>query len=46
MITNADQLQNLVEDSKIGEALRVEIRRGDQRQALTIRPMEIQEFAQ
>lgn len=46
MITNADQLQDLVEDSEIGEALRVEIRRGEQHQTLTIRPMEIQEFAQ
>ena len=41
-ITSADQLQNIVEASKIGQALRFRVRRGEQTQTLTVRPAEMQ----
>ncbi|RMG12213.1 MAG: serine protease, partial [Cyanobacteria bacterium J055] len=45
-ITSAEQLQDIVEESQINQALRFEVRRGEQTQTLTIRPVEMQEFAQ
>lgn len=45
-VTTAEQLQETVEGSKIGQRLRVEVIRGDQPQTLTVRPAELQDAAQ
>ncbi|NEZ66718.1 PDZ domain-containing protein [Leptolyngbyaceae cyanobacterium CCMR0082] len=45
-VTNAEQLQDVVEGSKIGQALKFEVIRGDQTKNLTVRPAELQEAAQ
>lgn len=45
-ITSAEQLQDVVEDSRIGQALRFQVRRGEETQELEIRPAEMQDFAQ
>lgn len=42
-ITTAEQLQNVVEKSKINQPLKVTIQRNNQTQELTIRPGELQE---
>jgi len=41
-ITSAEQLQNLVEDSRLGQVLQVKIQRGNQTQQLSIRTAELQ----
>ncbi|MBW4519815.1 MAG: trypsin-like peptidase domain-containing protein [Scytolyngbya sp. HA4215-MV1] len=40
-ITTAEQLQKLVEESRLGESLQVKILRGDRPQQLTVRPSEL-----
>ncbi len=42
-ITTPEQLQNLVENSRIGEALSVKVQRGGKTQVLTVRPAEMKE---
>ncbi|MEO1396928.1 MAG: HhoA/HhoB/HtrA family serine endopeptidase [Cyanobacteria bacterium J06634_5] len=42
-ITEAEQLQDLVEASQINQALRFKVRRNEQIQELTIRPQELQD---
>jgi S1-C subfamily serine protease len=44
-ITTAEQLQNVVEKSKINQPLKVTVQRNNQTQELTIRPGELQEAA-
>ncbi|MBG1259699.1 HhoA/HhoB/HtrA family serine endopeptidase [Nostoc commune] len=41
-ITSAEQLQNLVEDSRLGQVLQVKVQRGNQIQQLSIRTAELQ----
>ena len=41
-ITSAEQLQNFVEDSRLGQVLQVKIQRGNQIQQLSIRTAELQ----
>ncbi|MFQ4141241.1 HhoA/HhoB/HtrA family serine endopeptidase [Chlorogloeopsis sp. ULAP02] len=41
-ITSADQLQNIVEDSRVGQVLQVKIQRGNQTQQLSVRTAELQ----
>lgn len=41
-ITAADQIQNLVERSQLGQSLRVTVRRGDRTQQLSVRTAELQ----
>jgi S1-C subfamily serine protease len=41
-VTTAEQLQNLVEDSRIGQVLQVQVRRGSQTQQIAVRPAELQ----
>jgi S1-C subfamily serine protease len=41
-ITTAEQLQNLVEDSRLGQVLQVKVQRGNQTQQLSIRTAELQ----
>ncbi|MCL6753726.1 trypsin-like peptidase domain-containing protein [Nostoc sp. CCCryo 231-06] len=41
-ITSAEQLQNLVEDSRLGQVLQVKVQRGNQTQQLSIRTAELQ----
>ncbi|MDM9385605.1 HhoA/HhoB/HtrA family serine endopeptidase [Chlorogloeopsis sp. ULAP01] len=41
-ITSADQLQNIVEDSRVGQVLQVRIQRGNQTQQLSVRTAELQ----
>jgi len=41
-ITTAEQLQNIVEDSRLGQALQVKVQRGNQTQQLSIRTAELQ----
>ncbi|MEM9218006.1 MAG: HhoA/HhoB/HtrA family serine endopeptidase [Cyanobacteria bacterium P01_F01_bin.150] len=40
-ITTADQVQEMVEESNIGQALQFSVRRGDRTQRLTVRPGEM-----
>ncbi|MEH2348806.1 MAG: HhoA/HhoB/HtrA family serine endopeptidase [Nostoc sp.] len=40
-ITSAEQLQNLVEDSRLGQVLQVKVQRGNQTQQLSIRTAEL-----
>ncbi|MGG6294266.1 HhoA/HhoB/HtrA family serine endopeptidase [Leptolyngbya sp. AN02str] len=42
-VTTADQLQRLVENSGLGKALRVTVRRGDRSQQFSVRTAELQE---
>ena len=42
-ITSPEQLQNFVENSRIGEALSVKLQRGGHTQILTVRPAEMKE---
>lgn len=42
-ITSPEELQNFVENSKIGQPLSVKVRRGGQTQLLTVRPAEMKE---
>ncbi|MBW4556834.1 MAG: trypsin-like peptidase domain-containing protein [Trichormus sp. ATA11-4-KO1] len=41
-ITSADQLQNLVENSRLGQVLQVKVQRGNQIQLLSVRTAELQ----
>jgi len=45
-ITQAEQLQDVVEASRIGQTLRFQVRRNDQTQTLTIRPADMETFSQ
>ncbi|MBT9317620.1 HhoA/HhoB/HtrA family serine endopeptidase [Leptothoe spongobia] len=45
-VTTAEQLQDTVEGSKIGQGLRFEVIRGEQTESLTVRPAELQEVGQ
>lgn len=42
-ITTAEQVQNAVENSRIGQALAVRVRRGDQNTTLSVRPGEMED---
>ncbi|KAB8335006.1 trypsin-like serine protease [Scytonema tolypothrichoides VB-61278] len=44
-ITTAEQLQNLVEQSRINQPLQIKIQRGEQSQQLSVRPGELREAA-
>ncbi|QYX33431.1 HhoA/HhoB/HtrA family serine endopeptidase [Sphaerospermopsis torques-reginae] len=44
-ITTADQLQRVVEDSRLGEALQVKVQRGNQIQVLSVRTAELQDIS-
>ncbi|MEA5504394.1 HhoA/HhoB/HtrA family serine endopeptidase [Halotia wernerae UHCC 0503] len=41
-ITSAEQLQNIVEDSRLGQVLQVKVQRGSQIQSLSVRTAELQ----
>jgi Do/DeqQ family serine protease len=41
-ITSAEQLQNLVEDSRLGQVLQLKVQRGNQTQQLSVRTAELQ----
>jgi Do/DeqQ family serine protease len=41
-ITNAEQLQNIVEDSRLGQNLQLKVQRGNQTQQLSVRTAELQ----
>ncbi|MEH2328006.1 HhoA/HhoB/HtrA family serine endopeptidase [Nostoc sp.] len=41
-ITSAEQLQNVVEDSQLGQVLKVKVQRGNQTQQLSVRTAELQ----
>ncbi|WP_375473516.1 HhoA/HhoB/HtrA family serine endopeptidase [uncultured Nostoc sp.] len=41
-ITSAEQLQNIVEDSQLGQVLKVKVQRGNQTQQLSVRTAELQ----
>ncbi|QLE55269.1 HhoA/HhoB/HtrA family serine endopeptidase [Nostoc sp. TCL26-01] len=41
-ITSAEQLQNIVEDSRLGQVLQVKVQRGNQTQQLSVRTAELQ----
>lgn len=45
-IADAEQLQNTIEESNIGQALRFEVIRGEKTETLTVRPAELQEAGQ
>lgn len=42
-VTTAEQLQNLVDNSRLGQALRVTLRRGDRTQQFTVRTAELEQ---
>ncbi|AKG22324.1 HhoA/HhoB/HtrA family serine endopeptidase [Calothrix sp. 336/3] len=42
VITSAEQLQNFVEDTRIGQTLQVKVKRGNQTQQLSVRTAELQ----
>lgn len=44
-VTSAEKLQSLVESSRIGQALRFNVQRGQQTQQLTVRPGELRDAA-
>ncbi|HEY9801665.1 MAG TPA: HhoA/HhoB/HtrA family serine endopeptidase [Leptolyngbyaceae cyanobacterium] len=44
-ITTAEQLQNVVENSRLGQALQVKVQRGNQTQQLSVRTAELQNAA-
>jgi S1-C subfamily serine protease len=44
-ITTAEQLQRVVEDSRLGEALQVKVQRGNQLQVLSVRTAELQDIS-
>ncbi|HLP89605.1 MAG TPA: HhoA/HhoB/HtrA family serine endopeptidase [Nostocaceae cyanobacterium] len=44
-ITSAEQLQNVVEDSTLGQVLQVKVRRGNQTQVLSVRTAELQNLS-
>ena len=44
-ITNAEQLQSIVEDTTLGQALQVKIQRGNQTQILSVRTAELKDLS-
>jgi S1-C subfamily serine protease len=44
-ITTAEQLQGVVEDSRLGEMLQVKVQRGNQTQVLSVRTAELQDIS-
>lgn len=44
-VTSADQLQNLVENSRLGQLLQVKVQRGNQIQVISVRTAELQDAA-
>lgn len=44
-ITSAEQLQNVVEDSTLGQVLQIRVRRGNQTQVLSVRTAELQNLS-
>ncbi|HEY9847640.1 MAG TPA: HhoA/HhoB/HtrA family serine endopeptidase, partial [Candidatus Caenarcaniphilales bacterium] len=44
-VTAPDQLQNTVENSRVGQALQIKVRRGEQTQRLAVRTVELQNAA-
>jgi S1-C subfamily serine protease len=42
VVTTAEQLQNLVENSRLGQVLQVKVQRGNQTQQLSVRTAELQ----
>jgi Do/DeqQ family serine protease len=44
-ITSAEQLQNIVEDTRIGQVLQVKVQRGNQTQQLSIRTAELKDLS-
>jgi S1-C subfamily serine protease len=44
-ITSAEQLQSIVEDSTLGQALQVKIQRGNQTQILSVRTAELKDLS-
>ncbi|MEA5551602.1 HhoA/HhoB/HtrA family serine endopeptidase [Anabaena cylindrica UHCC 0172] len=44
-ITNAEQLQGVVEDSKLGQLLQVKVQRGNQTQLLSVRTAELKDIS-
>ncbi|MDB9475459.1 HhoA/HhoB/HtrA family serine endopeptidase [Dolichospermum circinale] len=44
-ITSAEQLQSIVEDSTLGQALQVKVQRGDQTQILSVRTAELKDLS-
>jgi S1-C subfamily serine protease len=44
-VTNAEQLQRFVENSQIGQALKVQVQRGNQSRQLSIKPAELENAA-
>ncbi|HYW22458.1 MAG TPA: HhoA/HhoB/HtrA family serine endopeptidase [Nodularia sp. (in: cyanobacteria)] len=44
-VTSADKLQNLVDNSRLGQSLQVKVQRGDQIQLLSIRTAELQDLS-
>ncbi|MFH7028963.1 MAG: HhoA/HhoB/HtrA family serine endopeptidase [Heteroscytonema crispum UTEX LB 1556] len=44
-ITSAEQLQNLVEDTRIGQVLQVKVQRGNQTQQLSIRTAQLKDLS-
>jgi S1-C subfamily serine protease len=41
-ITTAEQLQNVVEESRLGQVLQLKVQRGNQTQQLSVRTAELQ----
>jgi S1-C subfamily serine protease len=44
-ITSAEQLQSIVEDSTLGQALQVKVQRGNQTQILSVRTAELKDLS-
>jgi S1-C subfamily serine protease len=44
-ITNAEQLQRVVEDSRLGQSLQVTVQRGNQTQSLSVRTAQLQDIS-
>jgi S1-C subfamily serine protease len=44
-ITSAEQLQGVVEDSTLGQALQVKVQRGNQTQMLSVRTAELKDIS-
>jgi S1-C subfamily serine protease len=44
-ITTAEQLQSVVEDSTLGQALQIKVQRGNQTQILSVRTAELKDIS-
>jgi S1-C subfamily serine protease len=44
-ITSAEQLQSIVEDSTLGQALQIKVQRGNQTQILSVRTAELKDLS-